>query len=39
VPVFANWLLGVSDKVGTPELIAGNWPMDGDKAGERWWFT
>ena len=39
VPVFANWLLGVSDKVGTPERIAGNWPMDGDKAHERWWFV
>ena len=38
VPVFANWLLGVSDKVGTLERIAGNWPMDGDKAPERWWF-
>ena len=39
VPVFANWLLGVNDKVGTPERIAGNWPMDGDKAPERWWFA
>ena len=38
-PVFANWLLGVSDKVGTPDRIAGNWPMDGDKATERWWFV
>ena len=39
IPVFANTLMGVSDKVGTPERIAGNWPMDGDKSPERWWFA
>ena len=39
VPVFANWLLGVSDKLGTPERIAGNLPMDGDRSPERWWFA
>ena len=36
---FGNWLLGVSDKVGTPETVAGNLPMDGDRAPERWWFA
>lgn len=39
VPLFANWVLAVSDKVGTPERIAGNWTLDGNKNTERWWFV
>ena len=38
IPVFANWINVISGKVGTPDVIAGNWPMDGDKSAERWWF-
>jgi len=33
------WLLGVSDKIATPDAVAGNLPMDGDRAPERWWMA
>ena len=36
---FGNWLLGVSDKIATADEVAGNLPMDGDRAPERWWFA
>ena len=36
---FGNWLLGVSDKIATPDAVAGNLPMDGDRAPERWWMA
>ena len=39
IPVFANWVVAVSDKLGTPERLAGNWNMDGNKNTERWWFA
>ena len=39
IPVFANWVFVVSSRLGTPEVIAGNWPLDGDKSAERWWFV
>jgi len=39
VVAFSNHLSALSDKVKTPEKIAGNWNMDGDKALERWWFA
>ena len=39
IPVFANWVQALSDKVGTPEQIAGNWTLDGNKNIERWWFA
>ena len=38
VPLFANWVQALSEKVGTPERIAGNWTLDGNKNTERWWF-
>ena len=37
IPVFVNWINAMSDKIGTPERIAGNWTLDGDKNTERWW--
>ena len=39
IPLFANWVQALSDKVGTPEQIAGNWTLDGNKNIERWWFA
>ena len=39
IPVFANFVIAHSDKIGTPEKLAGNWNMDGDKNTERWWFV
>ena len=36
---FGNWLLGVSDRIATPDAVAGNLPMDGDRAPERWWMA
>ena len=39
IPVFANLVAVVDEKVGTAETIAGNWAMDGNKNHERWWFV
>jgi peptide/nickel transport system substrate-binding protein len=38
VPLFANYVFAMSDKVQHGPKMAGNWDMDGDKAIERWWF-
>ncbi len=38
-PVFANWVFVTRDKISVPEKIAGNWPVDGLKNTERWWFS
>lgn len=38
-PVFANLICVTSDKVQTPEKLAGNWVLDGDRNTERWWFA
>lgn len=39
IPMFASYVLGVSDKLGHPETIAANWMFDGFRALERWWFV
>jgi peptide/nickel transport system substrate-binding protein len=39
IPLFANWLNALSTKIGTPEKIASNLPLDGDRNTERWWFV
>ena len=38
VPMWANYIHGVSKKVGHSKNIAANWGNDGHKAAERWWF-
>lgn len=38
IPVFANFVNALSEKIGTPAATAGNWTLDGDKNHERWWF-
>ncbi len=37
IPMFANYVMAVSDTVATPENIGANWTMDGFRAAERWW--
>ena len=39
IPVFANYVTGLSDKVKHPESVAANWTLDGLRAVERWWFA
>lgn len=39
IPLFANWVMAVSDKLHVPDTVAGNWTMDGQKSAERWWFA
>ena len=39
VPMFANHVIGVSNKMAHPEVVAGNWDLDGYKLIERWWFA
>ena len=39
IPMFANYIMGLSKKVGHSENVAANWSMDGGKAAERWWFA
>lgn len=35
--MFASYVMGLSEKVGTPETVAANWTLDGFRAPERWW--
>jgi peptide/nickel transport system substrate-binding protein len=39
IPMFANYIMGLSKEVATGENVAANWELDGDRAGERWWFA
>lgn len=36
---FTNYLHGLRDNVKHPEMVAGNWTLDGCKSAERWWFA
>ena len=38
IPMFANYVMGLSDKIGHGKMAA-NWSMDGFKCTERWWFA
>lgn len=38
VPMFNNYVDGVSEKLHIPDEVAANWPHDGHKCHERWWF-
>lgn len=38
VPVFADFVDAVSDKIGHTELSS-DWDLDGGRCGERWWFV
>lgn len=39
LPLFLQDIFATSDKVKYPDVIAGNWELDGCKAAERWWFA
>ncbi len=39
VPMFANYIMGLSTKVGHSENVAANWELDGSHSAERWWFN
>lgn len=38
IPTFANFIMALRDNVKHGPEVANNWPMDGGKATERWWF-
>jgi len=37
IPIFANSVYAVGDKVQHPTDVAGNWELDGGRLIERWW--
>lgn len=39
IPMFANYIHGVSKKIGHDDKVAANWELDGNKSSERWWFV
>jgi len=39
IPLFANNVFAISDKIGTSDNIAGNWELDGGRLLDRWWFA
>ena len=39
VPMFANYIMGLSTSLATADDVAANWELDGNKAAERWWMA
>ena len=39
IPMFADWVFGVTEKVGLPDQMASNWDLDGERWMERWWIN
>jgi peptide/nickel transport system substrate-binding protein len=39
IPIFANSVHAVADKVKSPQQLAGNWELDGARCLERWWMA
>ncbi len=39
IPMFAAYVMALSDKVAHPDEVGANWTMDGFRAVERWWFA
>jgi peptide/nickel transport system substrate-binding protein len=39
IPMFANWVQAVNNKIQTPETIGNLWQMDNARMAERWWFS
>ena len=37
IPMFANWVQAVSNKIATPENVGNLWQMDNSRLAERWW--
>ena len=39
VPMFANYVQALSNKVATPETVGNLWQMDNARMAERWWMS
>ena len=39
VPFFTNFVYAHRSNVKHEEKLTGNWPLDGSRAAERWWFA
>jgi len=39
IPMFANYVQAVNNKVGTPDTIGNLWQMDNARMAERWWMV
>lgn len=39
IPMFAQYVFAMSDKVAHDEQMASNWALDGERWAERWWFA
>ena len=39
IPMFAQYVFAMSDKVAHGDLMASNWGLDGERFAERWWFA
>ena len=39
IPFFRNWLYARRANVMHDETMSGNWPLDGFRGAERWWFA
>jgi peptide/nickel transport system substrate-binding protein len=39
VPFFRNWIYARRATVMHDEKLTGNWPLDGARGAERWWFA
>ena len=37
IPMFANYVQGVNNRIATPETIGNLWQMDNARLAERWW--
>lgn len=37
IPMFANYVQGLNNRVQHGDEVAGNWELDGSKLAERWW--
>ncbi len=39
VPMFANFVQALSNKVATPDTVGNLWQMDNGRMSERWWMA
>ena len=39
IPMFGNYVMGLTDKIAHPEVVSNLWTLDGFRAVERWWFA
>jgi peptide/nickel transport system substrate-binding protein len=39
IPMYNNYVMALSNNLGTPETVGNNWNFDGFRAVERWWFS